>query len=69
MKVYDADRIRNVAVVGHEATGKTIFTEAVLKLTGKIGRMGSIEERSTVSDFSPVEHDIQKSVGCSLIQT
>ncbi len=69
LKVYPSERIRNVALVGHEATGKTIFAEAVLKCTGKIGRMGTIEEKSTVSDFSPVEQDIQKSLSCTLVQT
>ncbi len=68
MKVHQADTIRNIALVGHESTGKTIFAEAMLKLSGQINRMGSIEGNNTVSDYTPLEHDRQKSIACTLMQ-
>lgn len=67
MKVYDADHIRNVALVGHQGSGKTLLAEAMLFASGGLNRMGSIEERNTVSDYHPSEHERQMSVFTSLL--
>ena len=67
MKVYDADHIRNVALVGHQGSGKTMLAEAMLFASGAINRMGSIEEKNTVSDYHPSEHERQMSVFTSLV--
>lgn len=68
MNVHKADTIRNIAIVGHESTGKTIFTESVLRLCGEINRMGSIEGQNTVSDYTIFEQERQKSVFTTLSQ-
>ena len=52
MKAYHAGDIRNIAVVGHNSVGKTILTESLAFSTGKITRMGSIDEGTTLSDYS-----------------
>ena len=67
MKVYDANHIRNVALVGHQGCGKTMLAEAMLYASGAIRRMGSIEAHSTVSDFHPSEHERQMSIFASLL--
>src|SRR5690606_4552534 len=67
MNVYDADHIRNVALVGHQGSGKTMLAEAMLLSSGAIRRMGSIEANNTVSDFHPSEHEWQMSVFASLL--
>ncbi|MEX1055329.1 MAG: elongation factor G, partial [Rhodothermales bacterium] len=67
MNVYDADHIRNVALVGHQGSGKTMLAEAMLFASGAIRRMGSIEAHSTVSDFHPSEHERLMSVFASLL--
>ena len=67
MKVYDADHIRNIALVGHQGSGKTMLAEAMLLDTGAIKRMGSIEEGTTVSDYHPSEKERQMSVFASLL--
>lgn len=67
MKIYDADHIRNVVLVGHQGSGKTMLAEAMLYNTGTLNRMGSIEEGNTVSDYHPSEVERQMSVFSSLL--
>lgn len=67
MKVYDADHIRNVALVGHQGSGKTMLAEAMLFASGALKRLGTIEDGSTVSDYHPSEHERQMSVFTSLL--
>ncbi|MDG1753925.1 MAG: elongation factor G [Rhodothermales bacterium] len=67
MKVYDADHIRNVALVGHQGSGKTMLAEAMLLDTGAIKRMGTIEEGNTISDYHPSEKERGMSVFASLL--
>ena len=43
--------IRNIAIVGHAAAGKTMLAEAMLMCSGNIHRMGTIAQGSTVSDY------------------
>jgi elongation factor G len=61
--------IRNFAVVGHASSGKTMLCEAMLACSGKIGRMGSIAEGTTVSDYHHSEKHRQISVQTSLLHT
>ncbi len=67
MNVYDADHIRNVALLGHQGSGKTMLAEAMLFVSGALKRMGSIEEGNTISDYHPSEKDRQMSVFASLL--
>jgi elongation factor G len=50
-----ADRIRNVALIGHRGCGKTSLHEAMLFEAGAINRLGKVENGSTVSDHEPDE--------------
>lgn len=67
MNVYDAEHIRNIALVGHQGSGKTMLSEAMLFVSGGIPRMGSVEAGSTVSDYHPSEQERQMSVFASLV--
>ena len=67
MKAYDSDNIRNVALVGHQGSGKTILGEAMLYSAGVINRMGDIQAGNTVSDYHPSEHEREMSVYASLL--
>ncbi len=62
MKDYKSGDIRNLAIVGHGACGKTILSEAMLATSGAINRIGSIENGSTVSDYHTDEHSRQISM-------
>ena len=67
MKDFRAPDIRNVAMVGHASTGKTLLCEAMLVCAGKITRAGSIEQGNTVSDFHPDEKQHQQSIHATVI--
>jgi elongation factor G len=58
--------IRNVALVGHHAAGKTTLAEALLLATGALSRQGSVEKGTTVCDFEPEEISRQLSVSFSI---
>ena len=47
--------IRNIALVGHAAAGKTLLTEALLAEAGAISAKGSLDRGTTVCDFDPQE--------------
>ena len=61
-----ADRIRNVALVGHRGSGKTSLHEALLFEAGVIGRLGSVPDHTTVSDSDPDEQARQMSISTAL---
>src|SRR5436190_18308541 len=64
--MHRADRIRNVALVGHRGTGKTSLNEALLFQAGVINRLGSVVDGSTASDADPDEQARQMSISASL---
>ena len=67
MARIETQKIRNIALVGHEGAGKTMLVEAFLHKAGVLTRMGSIKEGNTASDFDPDEREGGKSFYCSTL--
>ncbi len=69
MKVYKANEIKNIALLGSAGSGKTTLAECMLYEGGVIKRRGEVESQSTVSDYHPVEHEYGYSVFSSVLYT
>ena len=63
MQVESPDKIRNVAVAGHNDTGKTTLVSALLYAAGVTTRMNRVEDGNTLTDFDPEEAERKISIG------
>jgi len=61
-----ADRIRNIALIGHRGSGKTSLHEAMLFEAGAVNRLGTVGDGSTVSDYEDDEQEREMSIGATL---
>jgi elongation factor G len=62
MKVYSGSEIRNVALAGHNDTGKTTLVSQLLFNAGATSRMGRIEDGTTTTDFDQDEIERKHSI-------
>src|SRR3954465_3779901 len=61
-----ADRIRNVALIGHRGSGKTSLHEALLFEAGVVNRLGRVEDGTTASDFESDDTQREMSIGATV---
>jgi elongation factor G len=66
MKVYSGSEIRNIALVGHNDTGKTTVVSQLLFDTGGTTRMGRIEDGTTTTDFDQDEIERKHSISAAI---
>ena len=67
MGQYETKDIRNVAFVGHGASGKTSLVEGILFKAGATKRLGCVDEGTSVSDFDPEEKERKTTIDSSVL--
>lgn len=66
MAKYRTSDIRNVAIVGHGAAGKTTLTEACLFKSKATSRRGTVNDGTTVADFDVEEKEAKHSIDAAI---
>lgn len=67
MAKHTTDDIRNIALVGHGAAGKTSLADALLFQAKAVERKGSVDDGSSVSDFDEEEKKRKFSIDSSVL--
>jgi elongation factor G len=67
MREYKGSEIRNIAVVGHGASGKTSLVDALAFVSGSSKRHGSVRDGTALTDYAPEETDrgFSINIGCA----
>lgn len=54
--------IRNFVIAGHSGSGKTSLCDLMLFKSGAVDRKGSVDNKTSYSDYTSDEHDKQRSI-------
>jgi elongation factor G len=66
MKDYTPEKIRNLALIGHGASGKTSLVAAMLFNGGVTSRLTRVDKGNTVTDYEPEEIERKISISSAL---
>lgn len=66
MKDFAAEKIRNVALVGHGSSGKTSLTSSFLFNAGATSRLTKVEKGNAITDYDPEEIERNISINSAL---
>ncbi|MBV5328023.1 MAG: elongation factor G [Chlorobium sp.] len=67
MQSIQPDQLRNIVITGHAGAGKTILCESLALAMGVTNRLGSIDDGTTLSDYSAEEVQRKHSLNTSVI--
>src|SRR5437763_435888 len=70
MREYRGSEIRNIAVVGHGASGKTSLVDALAFVSGSSKRHGSVKDGTALTDHSAeeIERGFSINLGCAFAE-
>lgn len=69
MKIFDGKHIKNIALLGAPKSGKTLLAEDMIFEAGITHRRGTVEGKSTVSDYHDIEHERENSIFATTMHT
>jgi len=64
---FETNNIRNVTLLGHSGCGKTSLAECMLFEAKAINRIGTIDNKSTISDYTNIEQEKGNSIFSTLM--
>jgi elongation factor G len=67
MAKYQVADIRNIALAGHRASGKTSLADALLYQAKAVDRRGSVDDGTSISDYDEEEHKRRFSIDTSVL--
>src|SRR6516165_8402335 len=67
MSMHSIEDVRNIALAGHGASGKTTLADALLFQAKAVERRGSPDDGTSVSDFDEEEHKRHFSIDTSVL--
>jgi elongation factor G len=67
MANYKVSDIRNIALVGHGASGKTSLADSLLFEAKAVDRRGSVDDGTSVSDYDEEEHKRRVSIDSKVL--
>ncbi len=66
-RAYHVNDIRNIALAGHGASGKTSLADALLHVSGVGDRKGSVDDGTSMSDYDEEEKNRHYTIDCHLL--
>src|SRR5438477_11018706 len=66
VRVYKTPEIRNVAVLGHGASGKTSLVDALAFVAGTSKRHGAVKDGTALTDYTPDEIERKYSINLAM---
>src|SRR5690349_24605620 len=70
MREFKGSEIRNIAVVGHGASGKTSLVDALAFVSGSSKRHGSVKDGTALTDHAAeeIERGFSINLGCAFAE-